>query len=95
MTDLNELVRVRPFCDWHEDRGDVLWWHIPVTEAPYVGSPRDLGFQVAARLYNQFGEEIGVTHSDVGGWPFDENDEPSLWWTPLPDGKLIEDQVPL
>jgi len=92
---MNDLTRPRPYCDWQEDHGDVLWWRIPVREHPYLGSPLCLGFQVAARLYNQFGDEIGTTHSNVGGWPFDEADERHLWWTPLPDGKLIEDQVPL
>jgi hypothetical protein len=31
----------RPLLEWHEDRGDVLWWRFPVEEPPYVGSPLD------------------------------------------------------
>ena len=31
----------RPRSEWHEDYGDVLWWHLPVQEPPYVGSPLD------------------------------------------------------
>lgn len=27
--------------EWHEDYGDVLWWKIPISEAPYCGSPLD------------------------------------------------------
>lgn len=42
-----------------------------------------MGFQVAARLYDQFGNEIGVTHNNVGGWPFTEGDESSLYWQEL------------
>ncbi|WP_156370297.1 hypothetical protein [Novosphingobium sp. Leaf2] len=38
-----DLYRIRPFCDWHEDHGDVLWWRIPICESPYVGSPLDCG----------------------------------------------------
>jgi len=52
---------VRPFHEWHEDYGDVLWWKFPVEEPPYVGTPNDLGYQ------------IGHNHSRdpifVGGWP--------------------------
>jgi hypothetical protein len=27
------------FDAWHEDDHDVLWWHFPIREPPYVGSP--------------------------------------------------------
>ncbi len=29
----------RPFHEWQESDGEVLWWRFPVVEAPYVGSP--------------------------------------------------------
>lgn len=29
----------RPIDEWHEDRGDALWWRFPIDEPPYVGSP--------------------------------------------------------
>lgn len=74
---------LRPYTEWHEDHGDALWWRFPITEAPYVGTPLDCGFQVAARLYNQFGDEIGVTHSNVGGWPFLDCDDGTLFWEPI------------
>jgi hypothetical protein len=31
----------RPFEEWHEDVGPVLWWTFPVDEPPYVGTPLD------------------------------------------------------
>lgn len=29
----------RPFDEWHEDQGEVLWWTFPIEEPPYCGSP--------------------------------------------------------
>jgi len=77
------MSRLRKAFTWSEDDGDVLWWRFPITEAPYVGTPLDLGFNVSARLYNQFGEEIGVTGHNVGGWPFDDADMANLYWQPI------------
>ena len=40
----NELPRQsipRPFEEWHEDYGDVLWWRFPLEGPPYIGSPLD------------------------------------------------------
>ena len=34
-----EPEHARPFSEWHEDYHDVLWWHFPIMEPPYVGSP--------------------------------------------------------
>lgn len=31
----------RPFEEWHEDYGDVLWWRFPLEGPPYIGSPLD------------------------------------------------------
>lgn len=89
-----DLYRIRPFCDWHEDHGDVLWWRIPISEAPYVGSPLDLGRQMVMQVCvgREFHQSAEFT---TGGWPFDESDNRNLWWTPLPDARRIEDQVPL
>jgi hypothetical protein len=28
-------------AEWHEDTGPVLWWHFPIEEPPYVGTPLD------------------------------------------------------
>lgn len=30
--------------DWHEDRGPVLWWTVPITEPPHCGTPFDQDF---------------------------------------------------
>jgi hypothetical protein len=92
MTD--DLYRPRPFCDWHEDHGDVLWWRIPISEAPYLGSPVCLGRSCTATITVGF-EEVFFSGRMIGGWPFDEADERHLWWTPLPDVQRIQDQVPL
>ncbi len=73
----------RRFSEWSEECGDVLWWRFPVQEPPYLGSPLDLGFNVCAKLYDQFGNEVGSTNSDVGGWPFASDEEANLYWTPL------------
>lgn len=93
MTD-DDLHRPRPYCDWHEDHGDVLWWRIPICEAPYVGSPLDIGRTMQVEIYIGV-EQFEFPTQQTGGWPFSDDDLPSLWWTPLPDAKRIEDQVPL
>lgn len=36
---IENLTRPRPKRDWHEDMGDVLWFHFPVQEPPWVGTP--------------------------------------------------------
>ena len=81
--DPNDLFQAYPFEEWHEDFGDVLWWHIPVSEAPYLGSPLDLGrgthVQVSIGL-----ETVEANLGNVGGWPFEEEDQPNLVWTILP-----------
>lgn len=37
----SETSEARPRSEWHDDMGDVLWWHFPIEEAPYAGSPLD------------------------------------------------------
>lgn len=76
-------MTLRPYSEWSEDHGDVLWWRFPVVEAPYVGGPTDLGFTVGAALFDQFGDVTGKVQNNVGGWPFTKEDEPDLFWTPL------------
>ena len=88
-----DLYKPRPFFVWSEDIGNVLWWRIPISEPPYVGTPLDLGRSVHVQI--GFGlETIEANIGDAGGWPFKDRDIPNLWWTPLPDAKRIEDQVP-
>ncbi len=91
---LNPYERARPFCDWHEDIGDVLWWRIPVEEPPYFGSPLCLGRGMKVEIYIGR-EQFDFPVQQTGGWPFDEEDERHLWWTPVPSGNVINDQVPL
>ena len=77
------LEEARPFSEWHEDLGDVLWWKLPLAGAPYCGSPLDLGRGMKVTVQIGFEEhEMPIAHT--GGWPFTEEDEPDLWWTPLP-----------
>lgn len=38
------INQLRPLEKWHEDDGPVLWWKLPIEEAPYVGSPLDDDF---------------------------------------------------
>ena len=56
----------------------MLWWRFPIEEAPYVGSPLDLGhqFEVVIRRHGE-GEEVGSYF--VGGWPGYHTH-----WTPIP-----------
>jgi hypothetical protein len=86
-----DLYRARPFCDWREDHGNVLWWRIPISEPPYCGTPLDLGRKES----HEITEGLAIVISGVNAWPFDQGDERHLWWTPLPNAKRIEDQVPL
>lgn len=34
-------LSARPLSEWHEDHGPALWWHFPIAEPPYVGTPND------------------------------------------------------
>lgn len=73
MTARPPTPEARHIDEWHEDMGDVLWWTNPVTEAPYVGSPLDLGRGYVLSI----GDFEQVIH--LGGWPGYH-----VWWTPLP-----------
>jgi metal-dependent amidase/aminoacylase/carboxypeptidase family protein len=43
-TALDEMTVVRPLAAWGSSDGSVLWWKLPVTETPYLGTPRDEGW---------------------------------------------------
>jgi hypothetical protein len=75
---MTEKPIARPYEEWHEDDGPVLWWKFPVTEAPYVGTPLDLGFGVRVRLDTVLEAPLD-TEVNVGGWPGYHTH-----WTPLP-----------
>lgn len=72
----------RPISEYHEDMGAVLWWKFPIVEAPYVGSPNDLGFEVIVEptlhIWTSESDESSkddpshTSHPhkfNVGGWP--------------------------
>lgn len=78
MSETEEKNLPRPASWWSEEDGDVLWWCWRdgswLGEAPYVGSPLDLGQEVLMRA-------TGKTKSFfVGGWPGYHTH-----WTRLPD----------
>lgn len=81
---MKDMSRARRFDEWHEDHGDVLWFRLPIVEPPYVGSPLDCGTTVETH-----GPRGLIMRGTVGGWPFDEDDEPSLCWAPIPCPELI------
>lgn len=84
---IKALTTPRPLSEYHEDMGDVLWWKFPVEEAPYVGSPNDLGYSVVVRtqsnIFTALGEAappVDKIHSiGVGGWSGYHTH-----WTPIP-----------
>lgn len=63
---------------WHEDIGDVLWWcwrdGAWLQEAPYVGTPLDLGHTV------EMHDGKNAVQMHVGGWPGYHTH-----WTHLPE----------
>lgn len=60
-------MKARPIEEYHEDMGDVLWWKFPIVEAPYLGSPSDLGQTVEVTLRTWGVDKLMRSH--VGGWP--------------------------
>ena len=39
-----DLLTPRPLDEWCEEIGTVLWWHFPIQESPYCGTPNDDGW---------------------------------------------------
>jgi hypothetical protein len=39
--EVRALYTPRPFAEYHEDIGAVLWWRFPIQEPPYCGWPED------------------------------------------------------
>ena len=36
-----ELHTPRPYNGWHEDKGAMLWHHMPIESPPWCGTPND------------------------------------------------------
>lgn len=68
----------RPLEEWTEEDGDVLWWRFPVNEAPWVGSPLNLGHTVECHTQDSLKPRMAARFM-VGGWPGYHTH-----WTPIP-----------
>jgi hypothetical protein len=68
-------VLARPLADWSQEDGPVLWWFYPMTEAPYIGSPLDLGRTIEVHDHSGL-----LSRFWTGGWPGYHTH-----WTPLPE----------
>jgi hypothetical protein len=42
--EIERMTTLRSASEWRDDDGDVLWWRVPIQEAPYVGSPLECGW---------------------------------------------------
>lgn len=81
-----DLHTPRPLSEWHEDMGPVMWWFFPMTEAPWVGTPLDLGGKAFIPLHDERGNRIGgMRVNSPGGWPGYHTH-----FTPIPNYDEIE-----
>ena len=94
---MTKAVTPRPFHEWHEDHGDVLWWLWPIEQAPWVGTPLDLGRTVSFDVTIQIGydayETVPAKLADTGGWPWKDADDETvarLFWTELPCERALD-----
>lgn len=92
-----DKTKPRPYHEWHEDHGDVLWFKWPITEAPWVGTPLDLGRNVGICAALVIGVETydlnTVKLGNTGGWPWYEEDHSFLFWLPLPDFNELDEAI--
>ena len=42
-------VILRPYDEWHEEHGQVLWYRVPIREPPFVSCPLSSDFLWEAR----------------------------------------------
>lgn len=94
------MIQPRPFHEWHEDHGDVIWWLWPIEEAPWIGTPLDIGRTVSFDITVQIGFDVYEVQpekaGDTGGWPWkdaDDETEARLFWTPLPERNAIDEAI--
>lgn len=97
---MTKAVTPRPFHEWHEDVGPVLWWLWPIEQEPYVGTPLDIGRTVSFDVTVQIGRDVYEVDptkiGDTGGWPFGEGDDEDddlthrLFWTELPCSRALD-----
>jgi hypothetical protein len=85
---------LRPFKEWTEDDGDVLWWRCPVNEPPWVGSPLNSDWTI---VFTGTGKTIEARYvANLDGWK-----NYYTHWTPLPSiaidslGNPLEDDSQL
>lgn len=92
----------RPYSEWREDHGVVLWYLWPIVKTPWAGSPLDIGEMVKTTSTTHIGTEVfeSTKFGRTGGWPWRDAPEDTLarlWWVPLPDSseldKLIRDHI--
>jgi hypothetical protein len=59
--ELERLTTFRPAESWHEDDGNALWWLVPISEAPYSGTPLDIDFPYGDPEDGHWPEEVRWT----------------------------------
>ncbi len=77
------IICARPLAEWREEMGDVMWWWFnedgQVAEAPWVGSPSDLGIATSITVQTALGApQVHTVY--IGGWA-----DIYTHFTPLPD----------
>lgn len=74
---LEKLFTLRPVSQYHEDFGDVLWWHLPIQESPIVGGGPGAGEETWQ------GERTTCQRLHDEGW--------LTHWSPLPDPRVMRE----
>jgi len=53
------LMTLRPAAEWHEDYGACIWYHLPLQEPPYIGTPEE---------WNRDGSPTACAAQIASGW---------------------------
>lgn len=80
----------RPLSEWHEDMGDVVWWFFPMTEAPWIGSPIEMGHTVEVHTHDSAEGPRMASRFHIGGWPGHHTHWTPLPSLPAPPAKVVE-----